>query len=113
MLDRLAKTWSIHPTPWIEFLDDDDWQLCQPDGVVETDSGVCVIEVKLTQTSEARRELRELYLPVVEFYWQQPVCGVQICRALQSKVQDWLFMGPQAEIDSIPEGQIGTWFLRV
>jgi hypothetical protein len=103
----------LEKTPWLDFLDDDGWHLCQPDGILRTDAGVFVLEMKLRQNWQGYEELRHLYLPVVSRYLGAPVRGLLVCWALQSRMQDWLFMGPDARIDDLPDDEIGTWFLRV
>lgn len=57
-------------------------------------------------------KLRCLYMPAVEHYFGRPTAGLQVVRALQHRVQGWLFEGPEAEI-SLPAEEVGTWFLRV
>lgn len=99
-------------TPWMDFLDDAGWHLCQPDGVLETDDGIFVIEIKLRQNWQGYEELRHLYMPILSHYHDRPVKGMVVCGTLQSKMQSWMFLGPQARISDLPDGSIGTWLLR-
>lgn len=97
--------------PWIEFLDDDDWKLCQPDAVVELPDRMLVLEMKLRQQMDAYAKIRNLYMPIVEDYWRKPVSGLQVTRSIREN-QGFFYSGLQAEFD-LPINEVGTWFLRV
>lgn len=95
--------------PWIQYWDSKGEHLCQPDAVWETEWGIVVIEVKLKQTITGFRELRGLYMPVMEALLHQPVAGLQVCWALRRGAR---FRGPDVE-PRLPAGDVATWFLRV
>jgi hypothetical protein len=52
-----------------------------------------VLEVKLSYTRDAWRQLENLYSPVVGRMWGMPVVGVQVCKGLAGR-----FGGPESEV---------------
>jgi len=53
------------PSPWVRFTDQAGQHWCQPDGVLEMDSGLIIIEFKYQHTVDAWQQLRLLYEPVL------------------------------------------------
>lgn len=71
---------------WFEFVDANGHGYCQCDGLfydIRTDAYV-VFEFKLTEVDEARSQLKNLYLPVIETAWPrfQKPRGVVVARHL-------------------------------
>ena len=75
--------------PWYTFEDANGVGFCQPDAVAITADGrPLVIEVKLTQTQRAVREIETLYAPLVEaIYGEAP----RLCVAFRN----WAYHGSQ------------------
>lgn len=69
--------------PWFYFTDENGTGFCQPDLLIEFDTWVLIIEVKLTQTSDAWDQLRLLYKPVVEMALGKPCYTLQVCKHLR------------------------------
>ena len=112
-LAKIAEAGQLTRNPWIEFLDDEGWRLCQPDGVLEVDGQTIVLEMKLRQREAAYDELLGLYMPVVERWMKDDVAGLVVCRALAPDMPEVpLFCGADASID-LPAGGVGTWLLPV
>lgn len=72
--------------PWIEFTDANGFGVCQPDMIIlpeEGESGIIVVECKLTYKPEAERKLKRLYAPLVKRIYGEMPCCVQICKHLK------------------------------
>lgn len=103
---------TLFRNPWIEFEDSEGIRICQPDAVwLPPHSGPIVIEAKLKQNRHGYAELAGLYMPVVEALVEGPVAGLLICSSLRLE-EGLMFYGPRAKV-AVPEGEIGTWLLRV
>lgn len=68
--------------PWFRFLDSNGPGYCSPDLVFDLGALLLVLEVKLTWTPIAERQIRELYKPVLELALGKPVAGLVVCRNL-------------------------------
>jgi len=67
---------------WFQFEDFHGLGYCQPDLFQVRPSEVVVLECKLTDTPEARRQLYLLYKPVLEMVYGKPMRGVVAAQAL-------------------------------
>ena len=67
---------------WFEFEDSAGRGWCQVDLLIPRSRLVVVMEVKLTWTPEAFRQLSGLYLPIVRKVWGCEAVGLQVCRNL-------------------------------
>ena len=70
---------------WFEFVDSCGRRYCQPDYLLPAPWGLAIVEVKLTDTPEAKEQLRHLYIPVVERALGKPCRGIIICKNLTSR----------------------------
>jgi len=96
---------------WFEFVDSNGHGYCQCDGLyydIRTDSYV-VFEFKLTEVAQAREQLLDLYLPVVECAWPSfgKPRGVVVARHLTretdvKRVCDSLWKAVSWNCDQIP-----------
>lgn len=68
------------PSPWIIYIVEGRPQWCQPDGLhLDYKRGVVsIIEVKLTHTADAAKQLRGVYEPVVRRIFPRPAWGVRL-----------------------------------
>jgi len=95
----LAERWpaSYRPAIWIEFRASplpaegrtacissftSPWRLCQPDGLLDADDTIVVLELKAQHTQNAWWQLRKLYQPVVQALY--PSRSVRVCEVCQS-----------------------------
>lgn len=67
---------------WWRFIDDNGEGFCQTDVVLSFDGGVVILECKLTEVREARRQLGGLYVPVVSLALGKPAKGIVVARHL-------------------------------
>lgn len=68
---------------WFEYTDAAGHGYCQPDIIVVGKTSVLVVECKLTDVELARRQLAELYVPVLRHvYGGRPVYGLVVVRHL-------------------------------
>lgn len=86
----------FYPSPWYRFTDSNGTGMCSPDFLIipeELDLPIVVGECKLTVTPNARKELENLYLPIVRFlYPGRIVRGAQVASNMR---HDWV--GPLTE----------------
>lgn len=72
-----------NPGPWFSYLDANGPGICQPDALVGLDGTLWVVEIKLTYTPEADRQLDLLYLPVVQLaLMPRRIRGLVVCQGL-------------------------------
>ena len=67
---------------WFSFLDANGPGYCQPDVLLGIDGEIIVLECKLTDVAEARKQLAYLYLPVVGRALGKPCRGIVVVRHL-------------------------------
>jgi hypothetical protein len=72
---------AIH-NPWFQFRDLRGLGCCSPDILLPTSQGILCIEVKLTYTDEAQRQLTYLYLPILQSFFGVPAAGLVIVKSL-------------------------------
>lgn len=68
--------------PWFHFVDANGDGWCQPDIVLAFDGELVVLECKLTEVGEARKQLARLYLPVIAKATRKIVRGIVCVRHL-------------------------------
>ena len=68
---------------WISFSDENGYGHAQPDAYLKTDDMVLLMEVKLTQTDAAERQLQQLYEPLLLQLYGLPVICLQVCENLR------------------------------
>lgn len=68
---------------WIEYEDDTGIRYAQPDVLIELDNYIWVIECKRTARLKAEKQLRELYVPLVEHIVAKPIRLLQVCKYLK------------------------------
>lgn len=69
------------PSPWVRFTDQTGQHWCQPDGVLETDSGLIIVEFKYQHTVDAWQQLRLLYEPVIRaLHPGRPIAVLEIVK---------------------------------
>lgn len=68
------------PSPWLIYIVGGRPQWCQPDGIeLNYKRGVVtIVEVKLTHTADAARQLRGVYEPVLRRMFSRPNWGVRL-----------------------------------
>jgi len=67
---------------WFSFHDANGPGYCQTDVLLGLDGGIVVLECKLTEVEEARRQLSYLYIPVVARALGKPAKGIVVTRHL-------------------------------
>ena len=82
LLERHWQEADIMSGQWFKFGDDTGEHWAQPDYYIVLETEILLFECKLTQTSDAWRQLEHLYKPLLEFYYELPVVCVQLCRNL-------------------------------
>jgi hypothetical protein len=65
---------------WFQFHDSNGSGMCGLDFLIDFGTFFAVLEAKLTDNPEARRQLSLLYRPVVEFWAKKPAIGVVVCK---------------------------------
>jgi len=92
--DAKDKIFTLYPSPWIMFKTkhDDGKQIrfCQPDAVLISNdaSQIILCEIKYQHTSDAWRQLRLLYEPVLKFmYPRATIACVEICKWFDPHIQ--------------------------
>lgn len=73
----------LHSGTWLYFSDENGPGYAQPDHYVVQDNRVLLIECKLSQTPRAWVQMRKLYKPLLEMYYNLPVLCIQACRNLR------------------------------
>ena len=76
----VCQTLRLKEGLWWEFEDDQGPGWCSPDGLAMAGGRLVVVEVKLTQTLEAFRQLRDLYAPVLTLAFGQKPLLVAMCK---------------------------------
>lgn len=76
----------VDPSPWFEYRDANGRGYCQPDAIIYNMDGdfYTILECKLTDYASARRQIDELYLPVVEKWSGAPVGRLVVLRNVTS-----------------------------
>lgn len=80
--DRFVK---LEHNPWFTFYDTYGVANCCPDFLLWMDTGIIIIEVKLTWVEVALAKLHELYCPVISCALNAPVLPLVICRNITAK----------------------------
>lgn len=70
---------------WFAFADGAGHGHCSPDLVLQSPWGVVVLEAKLTDCPEAYTQISQLYRPILEAAFNQPVLGVVVCKNIRKK----------------------------
>lgn len=78
-LGPIAK---VRKGQWFEFEDRNGLGVCQPDIIIELPNKIIVCECKLTETSNGRDQIKFLYGPILEKYYNLPVHGIVVSRHL-------------------------------
>ena len=69
---------------WIKYIDSSGIRFCQPDIWIELPNSLLLLEIKLTQTSRADGQMRELYVPVLSWlYPKKKIYCIQVCKNLR------------------------------
>lgn len=80
---------TLHPTswhnPWFQFCDSGGLGWCQPDVVIYQEPDIFVLEAKLTDCEDGRKELEGLYLPVFRQFYGPAVWGLTVSKFLTTK----------------------------
>lgn len=75
---------SVFYNRWIKYIDQSGIRFCQPDLWVELPNTLLLLECKLTQTSRADGQMRELYVPVLSrLYPGKKIYCIQVCKNLR------------------------------
>jgi hypothetical protein len=77
----------VIPRPWFRYKQDWVVKRCEPDLLLETDSGICVVEVKYSTIPEAWGKLNKVYGPVVKQAYRVPVALALITRRFDPAVR--------------------------
>lgn len=80
---------------WISFQDENGFGMAQPDIYLRDEERIILLEVKLTQTATAWRQMEELYVPLLHMVfpgaWR--VCTVQVCSRIKKMPQAGAMLG--------------------
>lgn len=68
------------PNQWIKFHNDRGMQFCQPDGFFKFKDHILLVEIKLRHSIQAFYQLRDLYSPLLQKYFDLPVRCVEIVK---------------------------------
>ena len=93
----LRSEWYL-PGPWIIYLVGGQPFWCQPDGLhFDIPRGiVTIVEIKLSHTSDAQRQLRGVYEPVIRRMFPRPSWGVRLIEVTKWFDPDVRFPEPTA-----------------
>ena len=67
---------------WFSFYDANGPGYCQPDVLLGLEGQIVILECKLTEVDEARKQLAYLYVPVVSKALERPAKGIVVVRHL-------------------------------
>lgn len=70
---------------WLTFADQNGKGFAQPDFYVLGEEGILLVECKLSQTDVAFSQMKYLYAPLLEHYYELPVTSVQVCKYLRKE----------------------------
>lgn len=73
---------------WYEFYDSNGYGRCGIDLLIHFPDRIAVLECKLTDTDEGRRQILLLYRPVLEHFYRKLVCGIVVCKNLTPASQN-------------------------
>lgn len=100
---------------WVEFSDINGRGFCQPDLVIKDvahagRTHTVVLESKITWTPNGHGQVAELYAPVLERLWGQPVVGVVVCKHLTPEVPlSWVHGDLAAAVAAALGGRQSVW----
>ena len=75
------RTGGLHGI-WFSYVDANGLGYCQPDVLLGMDGELIILECKLTEVDDARKQLAHLYLPVVAKATGRPTRGIVVTRHL-------------------------------
>jgi hypothetical protein len=83
MLSNYFNENSTKHGPWIQYEDSSGVRHAQPDVLIELENYIWIIECKRTARLKAERQLRELYVPLIEHIVNKPIRLLQVCKYLK------------------------------
>lgn len=101
--------------PWIEFTDLAGHGWCQPDFVLRNvtvgrRTFTVVIEAKLSHTIVGHLQAEELYTPVMELLWGQPVINLVVSRHIARDTPPaWITDSLEAALARCAQGLRTVW----
>ena len=72
---------------WLRFKDNNGLGFAQPDIIFASASALHIVECKLTDTSEADSQIKELYLPLLAALWAGPIHQIVVVKYLSPLTQ--------------------------
>lgn len=93
---------------WFRFRDVNGWGYCQPDCILVRENAVLVLECKLTDTEQARRQLSRLYFPILSHVYGLPTLGIVVVKHLTRVTRVESVFGSLAEALPASMGGIPT-----
>jgi hypothetical protein len=82
-----GEDYDVHHGRWIYYIDSGGPSYCQPDIVCipcDSSSPILLIEVKLSYKKEARRKLRSLYAPLIQYlHPDHDIVRIQVCQNIR------------------------------
>ena len=76
---------NLHVEQWLAFCDSAGRCFAQPDQFIVQEDRIWLFECKLTHNGEARLQLENLYMPLLEHIFDREVYCVQVFKNLRSK----------------------------
>lgn len=89
---------------WWSYRDANGPGLCQTDFIIIGEIWVVILECKHTWTQEGMEQLRDLYIPVVEWALDRKVVGVQVCKHLVPSYSGAVYDNLEAAVISARTG---------
>ena len=82
---------------WISFQDENGYGMAQPDLYLRDEERIILLEVKLTQTEAAWRQMEDLYVPLLRMVFPEVwrVCTVQVCSRIKKMPPKGAILGTE------------------
>lgn len=94
-LAAALAAYDVDHNPWFYFEDANGPGYCQPDLILAQGVDLFVLEAKLTDCEAGRRQLKELYLPILRHLLGSRVYGITVSRYLTPESD------PKSIVDSL------------
>ncbi len=109
MIPKLWGSFLIYSGAWIHFIDKNGHGYAQPDMVIELADSVIIIEVKLTQTNTAEKQIKLLYLPLVaKLIPNKTIYLLQVCKNLRYVPKDGSLITKLEDVLGRPQNELQT-----
>jgi hypothetical protein len=105
----IVSRWSnAVPGQWVEYVDDGGHGYAQFDVLVVAPEVVLVFECKLSETGQGRRQIEDLYKPLLEHIFERPIRGIVVARHLTRETRPEAVVGTLGSAFALAAGGVPT-----